>query len=605
MRETRVPAIPSPSDSNLLAVARAMKGVLDVREGLTGDALDANVTFRDLVSSGLAQTRPGGGSGSAQPILPPWVENDGYDPTQDFLAPPAPSNVTVTGLFAMVQIQWDEPVYRNHAYAEIWRSETDVIGSAVLIGTSDSRFYVDSLGTSASKFYWVRFVSKADAKGPYNDTQGISGSTAADPTYLMDVLSDAYGSTSQAPFFQIDQPTVINGVSIPAGTYIKQAFIADATISRAKIQLLAVDDARIASINATKITAGTIDANRIGANSITADKIDSRNLTIKDSAGNIIFSASGTSYLNVSGLGALATQNSVSAGNVSGLGALATQNSVSAGQVSGLGSLATQNSVSAGQVSGLGLFAFVDQITPANASTYISSAAIGTAQIADIIQSTNFSSTQGWRIDKSGTAFFNQVALRGEINGGGYTHFSWPPAGQSGFHLGPFGLLLGNFNNGRYFQVNASGDIFAPQFNIVNGSANFTGTVYANALVGDVNRIIAISGDYGGGTIASDNWTTIGSAVLPGSTHPDGHTPTAILTVYVSRNSAGSGAIRLLVDGVELSNTHSYVGNVATLAIAGSVSKRSGSTTFVLQASGTSGNSIQVSQIRGYLIGVR
>lgn len=318
MTETKVPALPAPTPDNLLQVARSLKAMLDVREGLTGNALDANVTFRDLVSSGLAVTRSAfTGFASGTPILPPWVENDGYDPTQDFSIPQKPENVTVTGLFAMVQIQWDEPIYRNHSYAEIWRSDTNVVGNAVLIGTSDSSFYTDNLGTSSSRYYWVRFVSQANVTGPYNSTNGAIGTTATDPTYLMDVLSDAYGSTSQAPFFQIDQATTINGVSIPAGTYIKEAFIADATISRAKIQLLAVDDARIASINATKITAGTIDAARIGANSITADKIDSRNLTIKDSLGNTIFSSSGTSYLNVSGLGAFATLSQITSGNIS------------------------------------------------------------------------------------------------------------------------------------------------------------------------------------------------------------------------------------------------------------------------------------------------
>jgi len=48
---------------------------------------------------------------------------------------------------------------------------------------------------------------------------------------------------------------------------------------------------------------------------------------------------------DVSGLGSLATQNTVTAGQVSGLGALATQNSVASSQVAGLGSLATASSV--------------------------------------------------------------------------------------------------------------------------------------------------------------------------------------------------------------------------------------------------------------------
>lgn len=519
MSETKVPALPAPTSDNLLQVARALKSMLDVREGRTGDALDANVTFRDLIDSGLAQVRPGfsGFRGGAMPVLPPWVQNDGYDPTQDFVAPPKPTGLTASGLFATVQLQWDEPTYRNHSYAEVWRSDTNVLGNAVLIGTSDSRFFVDSLGTGATRYYWVRFVSEAGITGAYNDTNGLEASTSQDPTYLMDVLSDAFGSTSKAPFFQIDQPTVINGVSIPAGTYIKQAFIADATISRAKIQLLAVDNARIANIDAGKITTGFLDAGRIEANSIDASKIDTRNLTIKDSAGNIVFSASGVSVTNITGLGSLATKNSVAAN-----------------EVSGLGTLATKDSVSTSDVSGLGTFATLSKINTGNINTYIEAGAITNAYIGNFISSTNFDGSidangniinfglNGWAIGKGGSAVLNSAKIRGEINGGAYTGFAWPSGSGTGFHLGPFGLLLGNFNTGRYVQIDATGNFFAPGITISNGSATFSGLLTtarinvgssANAvdfidpsqpsvpLVSVANGFLAFSGDTGVSTL--------------------------------------------------------------------------------------------------------
>jgi hypothetical protein len=164
-----------------------------------------------------------------------------------------------------------------------------------------------------------------------------------------------------SPFFVLTAPQVIGGVTVPAGTYMKSAFIHDATITTAKIadasitnakietldagkittgtldanriatgsidaKIATITNAQIATLDAGKITTGTLDANRIatgsldakiasitnaqianldagkittgvfnadriGANSITAAKIDSRNLTIKDSAGNIVLSA--------------------------------------------------------------------------------------------------------------------------------------------------------------------------------------------------------------------------------------------------------------------------------------------------------------------------
>jgi hypothetical protein len=139
---------------------------------------------------------------------------------------------------------------------------------------------------------------------------------------------------------------------------------------------------------------------------LTASQIDTRNLTIKDAAGNVLFGAgtalnfaalTGTaSTSQISGLGTLATQNSVTSGQVSGLGSLATQNSVTAGQVSGLGSLATLNYSTIGEnvkvwngsaMVTVGVSDFVSnlsKISSGNISTFIDGAAIGTAYIGDL-----------------------------------------------------------------------------------------------------------------------------------------------------------------------------------------------------------------------------
>ncbi|WKL16546.1 DUF1983 domain-containing protein [Comamonas testosteroni] len=75
----------------------------------------------------------------------------------------------------------------------------------------------------------------------------------------------------------------------------------------------------------------------------------------------------------------------------------------------------------------------------------------------------------GWAIRANGQAYFNELNIRGQINGGAFTGYGWPAAGQSGFHLGPNGLLIGNANNSKYFQVTAEGDIYTPAFRVVGG----------------------------------------------------------------------------------------------------------------------------------------
>ena len=64
------------------------------------------------------------------------------------------------------------------------------------------------------------------------------------------------------------------------------------------------------------------------AGTISAGSATFRGLTVTDNSGNILLSSAGIPSSVVTGLGTLATQNSVSAGQVSGLGTLATANSV-------------------------------------------------------------------------------------------------------------------------------------------------------------------------------------------------------------------------------------------------------------------------------------
>lgn len=209
------------------------------------------------------------------------------------------------------------------------------------------------------------------------------------------------------------------------------------------------------------------------------------------SPSNQLAFSSGT-LINVSqivGIGALATADSVGINQVAGAGSLATQSSVSTAQVNGLGSLATQNTVSTAQVTGLGAFATVSQINDGNVGTYIAAGAISNAYIGNFISSANFNGvinssgnitnfgSVGWAIGKAGNAVFNDVKLRGELNGGPFTGFAWPAAGAgNGFHLGPSGLMLGNYNTvlpggkRRYLQINSDGNFYAPGFSIVDGT---------------------------------------------------------------------------------------------------------------------------------------
>ena len=57
----------------------------------------------------------------------------------------------------------------------------------------------------------------------------------------------------------------------------------------------------------------------------------------------------------------------------------------------------------------------------------------------------------------------------------------WPSPGNLGvgYHLSSDGLYIGNPQNGKYFGVDAAGNMYTPQFSVVNGAATFSGALSA------------------------------------------------------------------------------------------------------------------------------
>ena len=71
------------------------------------------------------------------------------------------------------------------------------------------------------------------------------------------------------------------------------------------------------SITAAQIEGGSITGDKIKAGTVTADKIDSKGLTIKDTAGNVLLGAgTGLNVSNITGLGGFATVNKLTTSNI-------------------------------------------------------------------------------------------------------------------------------------------------------------------------------------------------------------------------------------------------------------------------------------------------
>jgi hypothetical protein len=275
--ETKVPALPAlngVSDPATRTFLMAVKELLEVRDGRRGKPLDRFVTLRELDTAGIASVKPSSLGGKLE-----LLSGDGG---LDYSTPPALTDFAVTGGYAQIFLSWAEPQYASFSYVEIWRSATDAIGTADLIGQTPAAVYSDSCGTQASFYYWVRAVNKAGVAGAYNAVAGVLGTTSDDITYIFEQLT---GSLGDQPFYAITEPTVINGVTVTPGVYIKDARIANGTITNAKIQNAAIDSAKIADasivtakignaqITGAKIANATIGTANIGLAAITTATI--------------------------------------------------------------------------------------------------------------------------------------------------------------------------------------------------------------------------------------------------------------------------------------------------------------------------------------------
>lgn len=252
-------------------IPRDLRQFLDrVRETLGGRGVDELVTVRQLVAAGMATYA--GGSVSAAPAT---------SVATLYGTPPAPINLTTTGALANIILSWDTPAYPGHGYTEIWAAEAPAlggipdIGAATLVGMAPGAVFAHNLGAGTTRWYWIKFINMDGQAGPFNAVEGVEGATSQDPGYLMDVLTAAYGSTSASPFFQLDAATVINGVSVPAGTYMRDAFIYNGSIVNAMIGTAAIDTAKIAdlSVVSAKIQDAAITTAKIGNAQITTAKI--------------------------------------------------------------------------------------------------------------------------------------------------------------------------------------------------------------------------------------------------------------------------------------------------------------------------------------------
>lgn len=317
-----------------------------------------------------------------------------------------------------------------------------------LISTANNATPTSAFGVRADQFF-IAPPSIAQATAPSSPYRGMVWvDTSVSPNVTKYWSGATWTTTPQSlPFVVLASPGTINGVPVPAGTYIDTAYIADATVTSAKIADAAIDNAKIANLNVSKLTGGTLQVGSFlqstnytsGASGsgwtinadgtaelqaayirglLTASQIDTRGLTIRDTAGNIILAAGASlasSSLNIPG-----TVNNVP---VNWLNTNISMVVNANGTVTATGGPTVSGSVT---IAGLDstVVRAANPINTGNVSAYIAAGAIGNAYIGNFIQSTNFdgtidasgnitsNGTAGWAVGKAGKMVLDELVIR-------------------------------------------------------------------------------------------------------------------------------------------------------------------------------------------------
>jgi hypothetical protein len=303
-RAVILPAIPPAYEDlpSLTKTVRAIKQVLDAREGQGSSALEEALTVRKLIELGVqiqvGDTLLGNPLNTPAPPTPVTVGFPtgpvGYvDPRPTLTFAPLPTNLQVQGAVQTVFISWDLIDYQNHAYVEVWRATTNNVSLAVKLGDSRGLQYVDVTAAAGTTYwYFVRAVAVNTDNTPLvgNYTLGVSGGRGQ------------VGGVDLGPLI-VEAGNLANGsvgtTKIADDAVTAQKIIANAVVA-GKIAANAIGAAQIiagsitgdriaaATINADRLQANTITAGQIAAGTITGDRLQANTITAGQIASNTI-----------------------------------------------------------------------------------------------------------------------------------------------------------------------------------------------------------------------------------------------------------------------------------------------------------------------------
>ena len=245
--------VPRAFDPEAKRFATAVNDSIAQIKGEKGDPLDAAVTFRDLIDTGIAKRdikigANGGIVGTNSINLLPGDE-------EVLDTPAVPTGLSASGAFQNIIIEWDDPTFFGFSHVEIWAATSNSFANRSFVGQTTANVFNHQVGTNQTRYYWIRHVNTQGVAGPFNSTTGTQAST-----------------------------TLINTADINDGL-ITAAKLVDGAVTEVKVATSAITE--------TKISSNAVTSNKIAANAVVADKIAANSVTAAKMVAGTITAASG------------------------------------------------------------------------------------------------------------------------------------------------------------------------------------------------------------------------------------------------------------------------------------------------------------------------
>ena len=181
----------------------SVKECIEVLEGKRGDGLDRALTARDLSDAGVIKvtTSASDVSGEIDIVVPPLVTDVVEFPT-------GPTGLVVTGAFTNILLAWDEPTFSGFTSTEVWRYETNLLASSVLVATVEHYIYSEPVDPGSTYYYWIRHVNSLNQKSSFNSSSGTLGQTNRTVASILTDLNESIGISSLDAALSADISTI-------------------------------------------------------------------------------------------------------------------------------------------------------------------------------------------------------------------------------------------------------------------------------------------------------------------------------------------------------------------------------------------------------------